>query len=64
MFRTMIAAALGALTAGIVVAPVAAADMRYGNYDVLSNRWTDATWVWAAYPARRWASSTTCQPAA
>lgn len=53
MFRTTIAAALGALTAASVataVAPSAAADMRYGNYEVLSNRWTDATWVWAAYP--------------
>jgi hypothetical protein len=24
--------------------------MNYGNYEVWSNRWTDASWVWAVYP--------------
>lgn len=48
--RTAVGAALGALTIATVAAPTAAADMAYGNYDVLSDRWNDASWVWAAYP--------------
>ncbi|OHV06456.1 hypothetical protein [Mycobacterium talmoniae] len=33
-----------------MLASPAGADMRYGNYEVLSDRWTDASWVWAVYP--------------
>jgi len=50
MLRTTVGAALAAATVATVMAPVAAADMRFGNYEVLSNRWPDATWVWTAYP--------------
>ncbi|MEB3019572.1 hypothetical protein [[Mycobacterium] crassicus] len=50
MFRVAVGAAFAALAVSTVMAPRAAADMPYGNYEVLSNRWTDASWVWAAYP--------------
>ena len=50
MLRTAFGAGLAALTVATVLAPQAAAEMPYGNYDVESNRWTDASWVWAAYP--------------
>ncbi len=50
MKRTATGSVLAALAVATVVAPRAEADMRYGNYEVLSNRWTDASWVWAAYP--------------
>lgn len=45
--------AVSAIVAAAVLpvsTPVADASMLYGNYEVLSNRWTDASWVWAAYP--------------
>jgi hypothetical protein len=45
---------LGAVFAPVVVAallaPPANAEMQFGNYEVWSNRWTDASWVWAVYP--------------
>ncbi|WP_370485704.1 hypothetical protein [Mycobacterium sp. pUA109] len=45
---------LGVLAAPVCVATMlaspAGADMRFGNYEVLSDRWTDASWVWAVYP--------------
>lgn len=50
MFRSAVGVAVALLAVGSVVAPSAGADMAYGNYEVLSDRWTDATWVWAAYP--------------
>jgi len=50
MLRTAVGSAFAALAVATAVAPQAAADMPYGNYEVLSNRWTDASWVWAAYP--------------
>lgn len=50
MLRAAVGAALGVLTVSTAMAPQAGADMRYGNYEVLSDRWTDASWVWAAYP--------------
>ncbi|MCV7383274.1 hypothetical protein [Mycolicibacter longobardus] len=50
MFRVTVGAAAAALAVGTAVAPAAGADMAFGNYEVLSNRWTDASWVWAAYP--------------
>lgn len=50
MLRSTVGAAFAMLAVATAVAPRAVADMAYGNYEVLSNRWTDATWVWAAYP--------------
>lgn len=50
MLRITVGAALVVLTVGTAAAPRAGADMRYGNYEVLSDRWTDASWVWATYP--------------
>ena len=43
---------VGALTVGAssVGIPSANATMLLGNYDVLSDRWTDASWLWAVYP--------------
>ncbi|MCV7359575.1 hypothetical protein [Mycolicibacterium fluoranthenivorans] len=49
--RSILATALApAAVAATVMAPAAHATMLYGNYNVLSNRWTDAAWIWAAYP--------------
>lgn len=50
MLRTALGVGLAALAIGTALAPRAVADMPYGNYEVQSNRWTDASWVWAAYP--------------
>jgi hypothetical protein len=51
----MVAIATAALTAGAaVLAPPAQAVMQFGNYDVLTNRYTQASWAWFIAP---------CQPA-
>jgi hypothetical protein len=47
---TATATAAAAVVVATILAPTASADMRYGNYEVLSDRWTDASWVWAVYP--------------
>lgn len=53
MKKRMLSALAGAaavpMVAATVLAPGAEARMQYGNYEVLSNRWTDASWVWAAF---------------
>jgi hypothetical protein len=38
--------------ASAVLAPSAQADMPWGDYEVLTNRYTDASWVWFTYPCR------------
>src|SRR5262245_34362820 len=43
------------VAAATVIAPPAQAMMLPGNYDVLTNRYTRASWVWTVYP---------CQPPA
>jgi hypothetical protein len=48
--RSFLGAVLAPVVAAGLAAPVANADMPYGNYEVMSNRWTDAAWLWAAYP--------------
>jgi hypothetical protein len=47
--KSLLTAACGALVvAGIVLAPpVFAAPMRIGNYEVLTDRWNDHSWVWS-----------------
>lgn len=50
MKRTIIGAALVSAATATVLAAPAHADFVYGNYEVLSNRWTDASWIWAAFP--------------
>lgn len=45
---TTLAAALSA--AAVVLAPPAQAAMQVGNYDVLTNRYTRASWVWWVTP--------------
>ncbi|MDT5265746.1 MAG: hypothetical protein QOI90_2372, partial [Mycobacterium sp.] len=32
--------------AAVAMAPVAEAEMTLGNYQVLTNRYTDASWIW------------------
>lgn len=49
-FKTFVAAAALALTAGIVAPPTAQAIMPIGNYDLLTNRYTQASWTWSVYP--------------
>ena len=48
--RKIIGTVLAAAAVAMPLAPAAGADMLFGNYEVLSNRWTDASWVWAVYP--------------
>ena len=56
MKSVKLAIATTALTAAAaVLAPSAQAAMQLGNYDVLTNRYTRASWVWFITP---------CQPAA
>jgi hypothetical protein len=56
MKSVKVAIATAALTAAAaVLAPPAQAMMPLGNYDVLTNRYTQASWVWFVTP---------CQPAA
>lgn len=43
-------AAASLVSAAMLVMPGARADMNFGNYQVLSSRWTDASWIWAVYP--------------
>lgn len=31
----------------VVSAPIADADMRIGNYEVLTDRWNDHSWIWS-----------------
>ncbi|MCV7431391.1 hypothetical protein [Mycolicibacterium bacteremicum] len=50
MKKALLAAALTPIAAATVVAAPADAELRLGNYEVWSNRWTDASWVWAVYP--------------
>jgi hypothetical protein len=50
MKKAILGAALAPLAVATMAAPTSNADFLYGNYEVLSNRWTDASWVWAAYP--------------
>jgi hypothetical protein len=42
---------LGTVTAlalaAVVSAPIAHADMRIGNYEVLTDRWNDHSWIWS-----------------
>ena len=45
MRRLLLGTVLAA--AGIAGAPAAGADVLHGNYELLSNRWTDVSWVWA-----------------
>jgi hypothetical protein len=47
MKSVMVAIATGFLVAaGAVSAPPAQAELQLGNYDVLTNRYTQASWVW------------------
>jgi hypothetical protein len=56
MKSVRLAIATAALTASAtVLAPPAQATMQAGNYDVLTNRYTQASWVWFVSP---------CQPPA
>ena len=41
--------------AGAVIAPPAHARMQSGNYDVLTNRYTQASWVWFVSPCQPYA---------
>jgi len=41
----LVSAAL--VTAATALAPVANAGMRIGNYEVLTDRWNDHTWIWS-----------------
>lgn len=50
MGKALVGAMLAPVVAAAVLAPPAQADMHFGNYAVLSNRWTDASWLWAVYP--------------
>lgn len=50
MSKAILGSAVVPIVSATMLAPQANAQMLYGNYEVLSNRWTDASWVWAAYP--------------
>lgn len=45
------AAILGTVSAliltSVLSAPIANADMRIGNYEVLTDRWNDHSWIWS-----------------
>lgn len=51
---SILAAALTPIAAAMVTASPAGAEMKFGNYEVWSNRWTDASWVWAVYPCENY----------
>ena len=36
-----------ALVLSVLSAPIASADMRIGNYEVLTDRWNDHSWIWS-----------------
>ena len=55
MKSVTLAIATTALTATAAVLAPPAKAFTFGNYDVLTNRYTQASWFWAIYP---------CQPAA
>ena len=53
MKSVKLAIATAALSvAASMFAPPAHAVMQLGNYDVLTNRYTRASWFWATYPCR------------
>jgi hypothetical protein len=45
---TALLSALAIALTAMVVAPPASAALRYGNYDLLTNRYDRASWVWVA----------------
>lgn len=54
MKTSVLAAALTPVAAAMLMAPTATAGMKLGNYEVMSNRWTDASWVWTVYPCENY----------
>ena len=59
----VVTAAASVSAVATVVAPPASAMMLLGNYDVLTNRYTEASWVWfvvavsAPRPRTAWTSA-------
>jgi hypothetical protein len=49
-WKIFVAAAAIMVAGGVVAPPPANAMMVFGNYDVLTNRYTQASWTWSVYP--------------
>jgi len=48
--KAVAAAAALVATSTVIAPPPASAMMVWGNYDVLTNRYTQASWAWMVYP--------------
>lgn len=49
-FKIFVAAAAIMMAGGVVAPPPAQAMMVLGNYDLQTNRYTQASWTWSVYP--------------